>query len=138
MIYKTGSPPPTILSHSLSTQALHTHTSIHIHPLSHIKHLSPRSIFNTSNINQTPTDKMVSFLATLLLTGTALGLPNPSASYGNKQPSCMAAGQKVSSWKVENFDYHASYIFTTPAHQNSWGYVNFTLSNPALNYKPVC
>jgi len=35
-------------------------------------------------------------------------------------------------WTVEDFDYHASYIFTTPAHQNSWGYVNFNLSNPAV------
>ncbi|KAK0385659.1 hypothetical protein NLU13_6836 [Sarocladium strictum] len=81
---------------------------------------------------------MVSFLTTLLLAGSALALPNPIASSGGKQPSCMAAGQKVTAWEVENFDYHASYIFTTPAHQNSWGYVNFTLSNPALSYKPVC
>ncbi|KAK7723919.1 hypothetical protein SLS64_000250 [Diaporthe eres] len=35
-------------------------------------------------------------------------------------------------WTVQDFDYHASYIFTTPAHQNSWGYVNFNLSNPAV------
>ncbi|KAK3370516.1 hypothetical protein B0H63DRAFT_454681 [Podospora didyma] len=34
-------------------------------------------------------------------------------------------------WDVQAFDYHASFIFTTPAHQNSWGYVNFNLSNPA-------
>ncbi|KAH8168577.1 alternaria alternata allergen 1 domain-containing protein [Sarocladium implicatum] len=80
---------------------------------------------------------MLSFVTTLLLAGSALAAPSPEPSYG-KQPSCMAAGQKVSSWKVENFDYHASYIFTTPAHQNSWGYANFTLSNPALPYKPVC
>jgi hypothetical protein len=35
-------------------------------------------------------------------------------------------------WTVQNFDYHASYIFTTPAHQNSWGYANFKLANPAV------
>lgn len=35
-------------------------------------------------------------------------------------------------WSVAGFDYHASYTFTTPAHQNSWGYVSFNLSNPAL------
>lgn len=82
---------------------------------------------------------MVSFLTTLLLAGTALALPNPS-TYGQQPPpeTCMSAGQKISSWTLQNFDYHASYIFTTPAHQNSWGYVNFTLSNPALPYKPVC
>lgn len=78
---------------------------------------------------------MFACLTTILLASTALALPNPS---GGKQPTCMAAGQKISDWKVENFDYHASYIFTTPAHQNSWGYVNFTLSNSAVKYKPVC
>ncbi|KAK3314448.1 hypothetical protein B0H66DRAFT_576715 [Apodospora peruviana] len=36
-------------------------------------------------------------------------------------------------WSVKNFDYHASYTFTTPAHQNSFGYVNFNLTN---NLKP--
>lgn len=42
------------------------------------------------------------------------------------------------SWEVEGFDYHASYIFTTPAHQNSWGYASFNLSNPALPYRAAC
>jgi hypothetical protein len=79
---------------------------------------------------------MLSIFTTLLLAGSALAAPAPG--YGKTQPTCMAAGQKVTSWKIENFDYHASYIFTTPAHQNSWGYANFTLSNPALPYKPVC
>ncbi|KAK0612782.1 hypothetical protein B0T17DRAFT_459803, partial [Bombardia bombarda] len=36
---------------------------------------------------------------------------------------------KKPEWTVQNFDYHASYIFSTPAHQNSWGYVNFNLTN---------
>jgi hypothetical protein len=50
----------------------------------------------------------------------------------------MQKGMKVSNWVVHDFDFHASYIFTNPAHQNSWGYVNFTLENPALDYRPVC
>ena len=41
-------------------------------------------------------------------------------------------------WTVEDFDFHASYIFTTPAHQNSWGYASFNLTNPALPYKTSC
>ncbi|KAK3950863.1 hypothetical protein QBC32DRAFT_6414 [Pseudoneurospora amorphoporcata] len=32
-------------------------------------------------------------------------------------------------WTVSKFDFHADYIFSTPAHQNSWGYVNFALSS---------
>lgn len=35
-------------------------------------------------------------------------------------------------WTVQDFAYHASEVFSTPAHQNSWGYVNFNLSNPAV------
>lgn len=41
-------------------------------------------------------------------------------------------------WTVHDFDFHASYIFTTPAHQNSWGYVNFTISNTIAPYKSFC
>lgn len=41
-------------------------------------------------------------------------------------------------WTVHDFNFHASYIFTTPAHQNSWGYVDFMLENPALKYQARC
>ncbi|POS70518.1 hypothetical protein DHEL01_v211086 [Diaporthe helianthi] len=44
---------------------------------------------------------------------------------------CSETSFKKFAWTIQDFDYHASYIFTTPAHQNSWGYVNFSLSNPA-------
>lgn len=27
-------------------------------------------------------------------------------------------------WGVEDFAYNASYLFTTPSHQNSWGYAS--------------
>lgn len=45
---------------------------------------------------------------------------------------CSETSFKDFKWTIQDFDYHASYIFTTPSHQNSWGYVNFSLSNPAL------
>ena len=51
---------------------------------------------------------------------------------------CVAASTRNFAWTVVGFDFHASYIFTTPAHQNSWGYVNFNLSNPALDQPAVC
>jgi len=41
-------------------------------------------------------------------------------------------------WTVHDFRYHASYIFTTPAHQNSWGYVDFMLANPSIKYRARC
>ncbi|KAI0180597.1 hypothetical protein GGR52DRAFT_531973 [Hypoxylon sp. FL1284] len=54
------------------------------------------------------------------------------------EPGCQETSLGDFEWTVESFDYHASYIFTTPAHQNSWGYVNFDLANPALDYKATC
>ncbi|KAK0744498.1 hypothetical protein B0T21DRAFT_281132, partial [Apiosordaria backusii] len=39
---------------------------------------------------------------------------------------------------VHGFDFHASYVFTNPAHQNSWGYVNFNLSNDVVPYTAKC
>ncbi|KAI1486745.1 hypothetical protein F5X96DRAFT_215636 [Biscogniauxia mediterranea] len=53
-------------------------------------------------------------------------------------PGCSDASFNNFAWAIEDFDYHASYIFTTPAHQNSWGYVNFNLTNPALGYEAKC
>ncbi|KAI5918422.1 hypothetical protein F4810DRAFT_715515 [Camillea tinctor] len=53
-------------------------------------------------------------------------------------PGCSDASFNGFAWAIEGFDYHASYIFTTPAHQNSWGYVNFNLSNPAVGYTAQC
>lgn len=71
---------------------------------------------------------------TLLLASTALAAPTTR----QEPESCLDRSTNVSHWTVEKFDFHSSYIFTTPAHQNSWGYVNFTLSNPAIDYKPIC
>lgn len=41
-------------------------------------------------------------------------------------------------WTVSDFDFHADYIFTTPAHQNSWGYVNFALSSDKTDLVYSC
>ncbi|KAI1378430.1 hypothetical protein F4677DRAFT_443644 [Hypoxylon crocopeplum] len=77
----------------------------------------------------------VSTIATVLpLAGAApLDIQNRDSN-----PGCQAASFGNFEWTVENFDYHASYTFTTPAHQNSWGYVNFNLTNPALEYQAIC
>jgi len=58
---------------------------------------------------------------------------------GNKPP-CDDCGKEAQgfTWTVHGFDYHASYIFTTPSHQNSYGYVNFNLTNSATSYTAVC
>ena len=52
--------------------------------------------------------------------------------------TCTQKSQKVKEWTVSDFDLHASYTFTNPAHQNSWGYVSFKLANPALGYTSSC
>ncbi|ROW06767.1 hypothetical protein VMCG_04166 [Cytospora schulzeri] len=70
----------------------------------------------------------------------AISLLAAAASYtcGSPVPSrdtstgCSKASFSNFAWTVETFDFHASYVFTTPAHQNSYGFVDFNLTNPAL------
>jgi hypothetical protein len=80
---------------------------------------------------------------TLLLAGTAaIAAPLDSRQQEQKpdqEPkTCVERSQELTHWDVQKFDFHSSYIFTTPAHQNSHGYVNFTLSNPALDRPTIC
>lgn len=76
-----------------------------------------------------------SFLALLPL---ATASPFSKRDTNTTAPGCSAASFGDFEWSLSSFDFHASYIFTTPAHQNSWGYVNFNLTNPALPYPAVC
>lgn len=69
--------------------------------------------------------------ALLAFVPCVLGTP-VSMLQQNSSSSCTEDSVKRFEWTVEGFDFHASYIFSTPAHQNSWGYVNFNLSNPAV------
>lgn len=79
-------------------------------------------------------------LPTSLLTLIPLSLagPLPRVEQRDTGLGCTRASFGNFSWTVDSFDFHASYIFTTPAHQNSWGYANFTLSNPALPSPAIC
>lgn len=75
-------------------------------------------------------------LNTLFLAGVTLAVPTNTIR--QEEESCVDKSTQIKLWKVSQFDFHSSEVFTTPAHQNSWGYVNFTLENPATEYKPVC
>ncbi|KAK3940999.1 hypothetical protein QBC46DRAFT_383828 [Diplogelasinospora grovesii] len=61
-----------------------------------------------------------------------------AAARDTNGPGCTSASLGSFEWSIQGFDFHASYIFTTPAHQNSWGYVNFNLTNPAVPYVASC
>ncbi|KAK1984669.1 hypothetical protein LZ30DRAFT_585653 [Colletotrichum cereale] len=74
-------------------------------------------------------------LSALLLLAPALASP---VARRQDEPSCGQKSTKVSEWTLAGFDYHASYTFTTPAHQNSWGYISFNVSNPVLDYVVTC
>ncbi|KAK4222478.1 hypothetical protein QBC38DRAFT_81827 [Podospora fimiseda] len=84
--------------------------------------------------------------STILLSLFSLALANPVGTHNNNGKSCPAPDpvkkceKSLSNlkWTVHGFDYHASYIFTTPAHQNSWGYVNFNISNSIVPYTASC
>ncbi|KAK3994808.1 hypothetical protein QBC44DRAFT_40624 [Cladorrhinum sp. PSN332] len=54
-----------------------------------------------------------------------------SASPLSRRSVCSETSFKHFNWTVKSFDFHANYIFSTPAHQNSWGYSSFDLFNPA-------
>jgi len=90
------------------------------------------------------------FTTTAALTAGALLLPLASASpllnmaknaaaavtrrddTAKEDLGCSEISLKHFQWQISGFDFHSSFIFTTPAHQNSWGYVNFNLTNPAV------
>ncbi|KAJ4422010.1 hypothetical protein N0V82_003306 [Gnomoniopsis sp. IMI 355080] len=70
--------------------------------------------------------------ALLALAPYVLGTPFSLTERDYSNSTCTNDSTHNFQWLVEGFDFHASYIFSTPAHQNSWGYVNFNLSNPAV------
>lgn len=65
----------------------------------------------------------------LAFASSVLGSP---VSSRDTSTGCSKTSFSGFAWTIESFDFHASYIFTTPAHQNSWGYVDFNLTNPAI------
>ena len=89
---------------------------------------------------------LIQLLTTTLLFSSASSNP-VAARHGDDGPACPTKpphGGKcwkdilALEWTVHGFDYHASYIFSTPAHQNSWGYVNFNLTNNVVPYTAAC
>ncbi|KAL2022386.1 hypothetical protein VTK56DRAFT_5453 [Thermocarpiscus australiensis] len=78
---------------------------------------------------------LLSFLP-FLLTSTAspVNTPTTSRAQTNNDGSpagCTDTSMNSFAWLARSLDYHASYVFSTPSHQNSWGYVSFDLFNPA-------
>lgn len=67
-----------------------------------------------------------------------LALAGPIKLRQSNSTGCTDTSFKNFSWTVKNFDFHANYIFSTPAHQNSWGYTNFDLFNPADHSTTHC
>lgn len=51
---------------------------------------------------------------------------------------CTTKSASTIKWQIKDFDFHGTYEFTTPAHQNSWGVAKFTLENTGLSYKAEC
>jgi hypothetical protein len=79
-------------------------------------------------------------LTTLLLPALALALPTTLSTLSTRdaEPGCQDASFNNFAWTIDSFRFHASYVFSTPAHQNSWGYVDFNLTNAALAYQARC
>lgn len=99
-----------------------------LNPISSLP-ISPNLILNLNITTAT-----MQLLSTLLFLAPALASPIAPRD----EPTCGQKSGKLSEWTLTDFDFHASYIFTTPAHQNSWGYVSFNVSNPVLDYTVSC
>jgi hypothetical protein len=52
--------------------------------------------------------------------------------------TCISTTLHGFKWQVKDLDYHSFTYFTTPAHANSWGYISFNLSNPAVDLTVPC
>ena len=78
---------------------------------------------------------LANILTTLLVAGTALAAPAPAPT---TEPTCGSRAAKLTEWTVVDLDFHGDYTFTTPAHQNSWGYINFVLRSPGFPYEAKC
>jgi hypothetical protein len=77
--------------------------------------------------------------STLFLLLAPLALASPIVLEArNTTKSCMARSPSMTEWQLEDFDFHASYVFSTPSHQNSWGYVSFTAVNPVHDTRTKC
>lgn len=84
---------------------------------------------------------MYSIITAAIFASSALAMPTGGACPNNNPPasdSCASKSSNFGEWTVKDFDFHKSYIFTNPAHQNSQGDVNFTLSNAAAGTDIVC
>ncbi|RWA06260.1 hypothetical protein EKO27_g8839 [Xylaria grammica] len=64
-----------------------------------------------------------------------------AAPYGlsqrNSTPGCTSISFGDFAWTIEDFVYHASYVFSTPAHQIASGDVAFNLTHPAFPEEKV-
>lgn len=86
-----------------------------------------------------PVNTLLAIQATQLVSCICLAATETEGDGPSCSPLPTCAQQAASSkWVLEGFDYHAEYIFTTPAHQNSHGYVNFDLWNTAVPYTATC
>ncbi|KAG6001543.1 hypothetical protein E4U21_004100 [Claviceps maximensis] len=79
----------------------------------------------------------VSVSSALLFAAAAMAAPANT----DKEPqthSCTRQSSQTKEWHVKDLDFHASYLFTTPAHQVSAGDISFTLENPSLKFTSHC
>ncbi|KAI1816004.1 hypothetical protein GGS20DRAFT_583937 [Poronia punctata] len=74
---------------------------------------------------------MIAALITTILLPLAAAAPASVRDYPTTK-GCTATSFSSFAWTIEDFTYHASYTFSTPAHQIAGGQVAFNLTNPAI------
>ncbi|GAP93076.1 hypothetical protein SAMD00023353_10000270 [Rosellinia necatrix] len=81
---------------------------------------------------------MRNFIGTLAAVLPLVAAAPYGVSERDSTTGCTATSFGDFSWTIEDFTYHAGYLFTTPAHQVSSGSVDFSLTNPAFSEKVSC
>lgn len=72
-------------------------------------------------------------LLSLMAVASAIPSPQPSPQAVSCTPTASTLW-----WVVSGLYYHESHIFSTPAHQNSWGYVAFNMTNSITGTTSQC
>jgi hypothetical protein len=67
-----------------------------------------------------------------------LALPAIASCDSGSGSNCTTKSANLDAWTVHDFDFHSYRRWHNPSHYSAMGFVNFTLENPVLDYKPVC
>ncbi|KAK3382725.1 hypothetical protein B0T24DRAFT_686906 [Lasiosphaeria ovina] len=85
-----------------------------------------------------PLNLVLGLLLASLTASAPLVLGESRLQRRDARQSCSDASMNAPPWTAQDFDFHSSITFSTPAHQIVGGWVSFSLRNPALPFVMSC